>query len=83
MLYKMLKLTRKNITLLSVNAAHVFQISRSVSKISSHILFKVKTNVNCDSYIKASIVPRGNLSRFECELSTDAYSCYPKGAQIV
>ena len=56
---------------------------KSANIISSHTLYKVKSNDNGQLYIKARIVPHGNRDRMKSVLKTDSNSCSPIGLRLV
>lgn len=59
------------------------RIPKFANVVSSHTLYKVKSNDNGELYMKARIVPHGNHDRMRSVLNTDANSCYPIGIRIV
>ena len=62
---------------------HVSKLPKSANIISSHTLYKVKSNDNGQLYIKARIVPHGNRDRMKSVLKTDSNSCSPIGLRLV
>ena len=62
---------------------HVSKIPKKSNIITSHTLYKVKSNDEGKLYIKARIVPHGNRDKMKHVLKTDSSSCSPIGLRIV
>ena len=66
-----------------VKVVHVSKVPKSANIISSHTLYKAKSNDNSEFNIKARIVPHGNLDSMKSVQKTDDISCSPIGVRVV
>ena len=62
---------------------HVSEVAKIANIISSHTLYKVKSNDNGKLYIKTRIVSHGNHDKTKLALKSDVSSCLPVGLRYV